>query len=194
MIAVLLLATVLAQAGTPPPQAPTTQNRAPVQAQPAPAHEPAVPGVDRLFATAAFHGTNAEIDMARLALRRGTANEVKQFAGKMIAEHTAMMEEMMPALRRVMPAMPPQRLAAPDALAMRHLEGASPADFDQGYILQQIGGHLATLAAFQAEADNGTDAQLKSLARKWLPSIQAHLELAVDITKHIGGSSPFKSH
>jgi predicted aldo/keto reductase-like oxidoreductase len=28
----------------------------------------------------------------------------------------------------------------------------------------------------------------------WLPSIQAHLELAVDLTQHIGGASPFKSN
>jgi predicted outer membrane protein len=60
--------------------------------------------------------------------------------------------------------------------------------------MQQIGGHLAALTAFQTEADNGTDPQLKALARKWLPSIQAHFELAVDLTQHVGGASSFKSH
>ena len=48
------------------------------------------------------------------------------------------------------------------------------------------------LMAFQTEAENGTNAQLKELARKWMPTIQAHLQLAVDTAKHVGGASPFK--
>jgi len=197
MIAMLLLAgaVVVAQAGPPPAQAPTTENRAPVPVQPPPASEPAEPGVDKLFAVAAMQGNAAEIDMANLAMRRGTANEVKMFAGMMLADHGGMMREMLPALRRVLgAAAPPQRLAPPDALAMRHLEAVPAVDFDQSYVMQQIGDHLATLAAFQTEADNGSDPQLKALARTWLPTIQSHLELAVDVTKHVGGSSPFKSH
>ena len=197
MIAPALLgaALLLWQAGTPSPQAPVRQNRAPVQASPAPVHEPASASVDRLFALAAMQGNNAELDMAQLALRRASANEIKSYAGKMIAEHEGMMQEMMPALRRVLRAnAPPQRLAAPDALAYRHLEAVPPVDFDQAYAMQQIGDHLATLTAFQTEADNGTDPQLKQVVRKWLPTIQAHLELAVDLTRHIGGSSPFKSN
>ncbi len=196
MIAPLLaLAIAVAQAGPPPSQAPTTENRAPVPVQPAPAHEPALAGVDRTFALAAMQGNDAELDMAHLALRRGAANEVKAFAGTMIADHGGMMQEMMPALRRVLGTNgPPQRLAAADLLAYRHLEVVAPVDFDQVYAMQQIGDHLASLTAFQTEADNGTDPQLKALARKWLPSIQSHLERAVDLTQHIGGSSPFKSH
>ncbi|MGI0133874.1 MAG: DUF4142 domain-containing protein, partial [Candidatus Micrarchaeaceae archaeon] len=65
---------------------------------------------------------------------------------------------------------------------------------DQAYMLQQIGDHLATMTAFQTEAENGSDPQLKALVRKWLPTIKAHLELAVDTEQHIGGASPFKSH
>ena len=191
----LAVALLLGQAGTPSPQAPVHENRAPVQAAPAPVQQPASPAVDRLFALAAMQGNNAEMDMAQLALHRGSANEIQGYAGKMIAEHTGMMQEMMPALRRVLhAAAPPSRLAPPDALAYRHLQSVSPVDFDQAYALQQIGDHLATLTAFQTEADNGTDPQLKQLVRKWLPTIQAHLELAVDLTRHIGGSSPFKSN
>ena len=108
----LAFALLLGQAGTPSPQAPVHENRAPVQAAPAPVQQPASPAVDRLFALAAMQGNNAEIDMAQLALHRGSANEIKGYAGKMIAEHTGMMQEMMPALRRVLhAAAPPSRLA-----------------------------------------------------------------------------------
>lgn len=56
-------------------------------------------------------------------------------------------------------------------------------------MMSQIGGHLAMLTAFQTEADNGTDVELKQLVRKWMPTIQAHLQLAGDTAKHIGGAS-----
>ncbi|MBV9038798.1 MAG: DUF4142 domain-containing protein [Acidobacteriaceae bacterium] len=192
MIPVLFLWMLFAQDGPTSPPAPMKQNRAPVQARPAPLQQPSSAEVDRLFALAAIQGSNAEIDMAELALKRGSANEVKSYAGKMIAEHKGLMDEMMPVLQRVLASPPAERLAPADQLAMRHLESVKPVDFDQVYIMQQIGGHLATLTAFQTEADNGTDAQLKELVRKWTPTIQAHLELAVDTAKHVGGASPFK--
>lgn len=193
MIPVLFLWMLFAQDGPPSPQAPMKQNRAPVQAQPAPLQQqPSSAEVDRLFALAAMQGNNAEIDMAELALKRGSANEVKSYAGKMIAEHKGLMDEMIPILQRVLTSPPSERLAPADQLAMRHLESVKPVDFDQIYVMQQIGGHLATLTAFQTEADNGTNAQLKELVRKWTPTIQAHLELAIDTAKHVGGASPFK--
>jgi len=193
MMTLMMLLMFFAQAGPPSPQAPMMQNRAPVPAQPAPMTYPESASVDRTFALAAMQGNNAEMDMAQLALKRGTANEVKGYAGKMIAEHSGLMKEMEPVLRTVLGASAPlERLAAPNMLAMRHLESVGPVDFDQAYVMQQIGDHLATLTAFHTVAENGTNPQLKALARKWTPTIQAHLELAVDLTQHIGGSSPFK--
>jgi predicted outer membrane protein len=44
----------------------------------------------------------------------------------------------------------------------------------------------------RCKADDGTDPQLKELARTWLPTIQAHLELAVFLARHVGGSSPLR--
>jgi putative membrane protein len=190
--ALVLLVTILAQA-TPTPN-PETENRAPVVAPPAPGM-PSLPAatVDRTFALAAIQGNFAELDMAQLALRRGNANEVKGYARKMLDEHARLMQDMDASLRRALGAgAMPQRLAAPDALALRHLQTVADVDFDQDYAMQQVGDHLATMTAFRTEAEDGTDTQLKALARKWLPTIQAHLELATDLARHIGGSNPFK--
>ena len=192
MIPILFLWTLFMQVGPPSPSAPMKQNRAPVPVQPAPIQHPESAEVDRLFALAAMQGSNAEIDMAELALKQGSANEVKGYAGKMIAEHKGLMDEMMPVLQRVLSNPPSERLAPADQLALRHLESVKPVDFDQIYVMEQIGGHLAMLTAFQTAAENGTDAQLKEVVRKWTPTIQAHLELAVDLAKHVGGASPFK--
>jgi putative membrane protein len=187
--AVLIL---LAQAGPIPLQAPMKENRAPVPASPAPMHQPESADVDRVFAVAFIQASNAEMDFANLAAQRATANEVKGYGAKMTAEHKGMSDELMPVLERLLSAPPSQMLSPADELAKKHLEAVKPPDFDQEYIMTQIGGHLAMLTAFQTEAENGTDAQLKELVRRWTPTIQAHLELAVDVAKHVGGSSPFK--
>lgn len=192
MISAIFLFVLLAQAGPISPQAPMKENRAPVPATPAPLQQPESPDVDHLFAIAFIQGSNAEMELAELASQRASANEVKGYAAKMTAEHKGMSDEMMPVLQRILTTPPAQRLAPADDLAKTHLEAVKPPDFDQQYVMTQIGGHLAMLTAFHTEADNGTDPQLKELVRKWAPTIQAHLELAVDVAKHVGGSSPFK--
>lgn len=196
MITLSVLALFLVQAGVPLTQTPPVkQNLAPVPMQPAPNKFATSPGIDRLFVAAATQCNNAELDMAQLALKHGQANEVIGFAEKMLSEHEAVLKDMQSALSGTQVASAPaERLAARDSLALRHLETVPTADFDQGYALAQIAGHLGMLTVFQAEADNGTDSQLKMFAKKWIPSIQSHLELAVDMTQHIGGSSPFKTH
>jgi putative membrane protein len=169
------------------------QNRDPVPANPAPTKYAASPDTDHLFAIAATEGNNAEVDLAQLALQHGHAAEVLSFANKMIYEHEALMKQFQPVISRLLPAGVPERLSTADTLASRHLASVPAVNFDQEYLTGQIAAHLMTLTAFQAEADNGVDPELKELARKWLPTIKSHLELAVDLTKHIGGSSPFKT-
>ncbi len=193
MMFTLVLALLMAQAGSPLP-APMKENRAPVQAPQAPVKLQTYPDVDETFAIAAIQGDNAEMDMAELALKRSNADEVKGYAKKMISEHEGLMIEMTPVLQRLLAGKTPERLAPADKLALLHLQSLSPADFNQMYTMQQIGDHLASLTAFKTAAENGTDPQLKELARKWTPTIQAHLEVAVDLTKHVGGSTPFTSH
>jgi putative membrane protein len=169
-----------------------TQNRAPVPVTPSPMKFAGSAAVDHTFALAALQGNNAEIDLANLALQHGHASEVLGFAKKMIYEHDPLMKEFQPVIARLLPSGAPQRLSPTDTLISQHLESLPAADFDQEYLAGQVAAHVLTLTIFQTEADNGTDPEMKALARKWLPTIQSHLELAVDLTKHIGGSSPFK--
>ena len=192
MIAALTALILIAQTLPTPVPRPLQQNQAPVQANPAPAAIPEVAGIDRLFATAATQGNNAEIAMARLAVARASAPEVQGYAQKMIGEHLGLAAAFRPALERLRSSPPAQPLAPADQMALEHLRTLPNVDFDQTYLMQQVGDHLATLTVFQTEADNGTQPALRALAREWLPTIEAHLELALSLTRHIGGSSPFK--
>jgi len=153
----------------------TYQNVAPVRNPPAPA-TPTLAGLDRTFALAALQANHAEIATAQFALERSSVAEVRGSAEKMISEHTALGSAMQPAILHALgTSSPPQQLSAGDTLTYRHLQTVPEADFDQEYLQAQIAGHLAALADFRAEADNGTDARVKALAQHWLPTIQSHI-------------------
>ena len=151
---------------------PWAQNMAPVSAPTPPSeHPPRLPAVDVAFVVAATQGNNAEVDAAKLALRRTSTDGVAAYARQMLTD-----------------------LAAPDVLALQYLAHVEPVDFDQNYAMLQIGDHLAAQTAYAAEARDGSDAQLRAFAQKWLPTIQAHLQLAVTLVKHVGGDTPFKHY
>lgn len=157
----------------------------------APSQDMPDPNVDALFPVLAAQGGNGEIALGRLALARGNALEVRGFAQKMIDEHTEMAAD----LARVAPGPPPREpLNAPDRLALERLRSLPAADFDRQYVVQQIGDHLATIGIFETEARLGRDAALRAFAERSLPTLRAHLQLAVVETKRIGGDTPFYQH
>jgi putative membrane protein len=167
------------------------QNIAPVNAPPPPSqHPPALASVDREFAVAAAAGNEAELDAARLAIARSTTDEVKAYAQKMLAEHGDIGMEAAPATKPFLSGTP--ALSEPDALAMQYLGSLGPVDFDQQYLLLQVGDHLAALTAFQTESRDGKDPALKAFATKWTPTIESHLQLAIALAKHLSGDSPLK--
>lgn len=168
------------------------QYRAPVPVIPPPAMDAAkLARVDRLFVEAASESNLVELQAARLALARSDTAEVRSFASKMIAEHSTLGTEAARLFPRNGTATTP---SAAEAIALAYLQEVPKPDFDQQYMIGQIGGHLAATTVFAAEARDGANAELRAFAAKWLPTIQSHLQLAVDLTKHIGGSSPFKTH
>ncbi len=168
------------------------QNVAPVSAPAPPSvRAPKLTAVDDAFAVAATQGNDAELAAARLALERSHSGAVIAFARQMLVDHGMISAEGAPLLKRHL-ASPPAHLNAPDTLAMRYLGALPPVDFDQQYALLQIGDHLATQTAFATEARDGKDVALRAFAQKWLPTIGAHLELAVMLVKHVGGDTPFK--
>jgi putative membrane protein len=52
------------------------------------------------------------------------------------------------------------------------------ANFDKEYIDAMVKDHEKDLAAFQAEAQNGTDADVKAFASKTATVIKKHLDMA----------------
>jgi putative membrane protein len=56
----------------------------------------------------------------------------------------------------------------------------SDANFDQEYMDDMVKDHEKDVAAFEKEAKDGKDADVKSWASKTLPTLKKHLKMAQD--------------
>jgi len=148
----------------------------------APAQERTEGLTDQQFVMLASAMDVAEIKLGKIALKNASRPEVKQFAEKMIADHTKSSKELLSIVNKkagmYKPAttMDPKHEAAAAKLAM--LKGAA---FDRAYMKQMVADHKEMVALFQGQADNGKDEDLKAFAEKYLPGVQKHYKMAQQI-------------
>jgi len=132
---------------------------------------------DKSFATEAAKGGLAEVELGQLALQKATSPQVKQFAQRMVTDHTQANEELMQVAKS-------QNLDLPVQLDAKHksdidrLRGLSGSAFDAAYMQHMLQDHQKDVADFQKQARSGSEPTLKSFAQKYLPTLQQHLQLA----------------
>jgi putative membrane protein len=149
--------------------------------------------MDKKFAMMAAMGGMAEVEMARLALSKASSDSVKQFAQKMIDDHTKANEELMGIATSKGITLP----TAPDAkmqAMMMKMEKLSGAEFDRQYIMMAGNkDHMKMEKLFKDENLKGKDADLKAFAAKTLPVVQMHLQMARDLHNGMSGMKNMKS-
>ena len=133
---------------------------------------------DHEFMEKAAQAGHTEVEASKLAQSKGSAADVKTFAATMIEDHTKVGDELnqLAASKNVkVPAEPSLTQRA----KMKLLGATSGANFDKRYA-DEIGvsAHQDTIALFEKEAKNGSDADVKAFATKTLPSLNHHLEMA----------------
>lgn len=131
---------------------------------------------DRMFVKKAIRGNNGEIDAAKLALTKSSNDQVKQFAQKMVDDHTKMLED----LHQVAQQESIKYMDKPSATGMQlhtKLEGLSGAAFDKAYIDGMVKDHQGDVRDFTKESTSGTDEATKDAATKSLPTIKEHLQM-----------------
>lgn len=142
---------------------------------------------DRKFATTAAMGGMAEVELARIALTKASSDVVKQYAQRMIDDHTQSNTELMQIASTKGITLP----AAPDArhrAMMARMERLSGAEFDRQYIMMAgHKDHQKMEKLFRDESTRGRDADLKAFAAKTLPVVQQHLQLARDMHGQMQG-------
>ena len=127
---------------------------------------------DKAFIQDAAKDGMMEVEMGKMGQKQAKNAEVKKFATRMVTDHSKANTEL-------------KALAKKKGVT---LDTASPkehkmddATFDKDYMDQMVKDHEKDVKAFEEEAKDGSDADVKAWANKTLPTLKKHLELAKEI-------------
>jgi len=162
------------------PQSPTTPTTNPGRSPNSPAGGQTSPNSlssrDRTFVMQAGQLSMMEVELGRLAVKRGSSPSVKQYGQEMVEDHTRANQELMELAMQKKVEMPTEMSTQNTAL-IDQLSGLSGSSFDTAYKQAMIDSHNQAIALFQAQSQQGQDPQLKAWATQKLPNLQAHLEM-----------------
>jgi putative membrane protein len=117
-----------------------------------------------------------EVELGRLAVKRGSSASVKQYGQEMVEDHTRANQELMQLAMQKKVELPTEMSTQNTALIDR-LSGLSGKSFDAAYKQAMIDSHNQAIALFQAQSQQGQDPELKAWATQKLPNLQAHLKM-----------------
>ena len=133
-----------------------------------PAPAAALSAKDKSFMKEAAKGGMMEVDMGKMAQQKGKSADVKKIGSRMVADHSKANAELMAIAKKKGVDLSKEKAK------MDHLNDA---DFDKEYVNAMVKDHEKDLAAFQGEAKNGSDADVKAFASKTSEVIKKHLEM-----------------
>lgn len=131
---------------------------------------------DKSFVRDALKGGNAEVELGKMAVEKGSSQDVKDFGQKMVDDHTKLGEEMK-AVAGQIGVTPPTAIPPMDKALELKLKTLSGDSFDKAYIEAMVKDHKEDLAAFKKEAATGTSSTVKEAAIKGADVIMEHLSM-----------------
>ena len=135
---------------------------------------------DRMFIENAAKGGMHEVHMGRLGIERGQSEAVKGLCQRLINDHNMAHRDLETLAKQKGVTLPADdaKVVSPAPLAVK-----SGTDFDQEFVKMLIEDHQNDIAAFEREANSGSDPELRNWASKALPTLRAHLTEAQAIPK-----------
>jgi putative membrane protein len=143
---------------------------------------------DTAFAMKAAHANMAEIELGKLAQQKAMRDEVKQFAQRMVSDHSKKLDELKGLAASKNITLPTEIDAEHKQLSDR-LSTMNGAAFDRAYMQAMVDGHRKVAADFRKESQSGSDPDLKSWAAKTLPGVEDHLKHAERVNRTTHGDS-----
>jgi len=141
---------------------------------------PTLSTTDANFINTVGAGGHAEIAFGQVAQSQATRTDVRAFAAQMVSDHTTAGNELT-TLAQNKKMTPPSDMDLVHKSKFDQLKNTYGSEFDRVYMQGQVEDHTAVVNAFQTEITNGTDADVKAFAQKYLPTIQQHLNYARQI-------------
>jgi putative membrane protein len=137
---------------------------------------------DRAFVRKALQGGATEVQLGQLALQKSSNDDVKQFAQRMVDDHTKLGDEMKP-IAQQMSIKGAESPSKKDKSEMAKLQALSGDDFDKAYIRDMVKDHQDDLKDFKQEAQNTTNPALKDVVVQGAQVIDEHLKMIQQIAQ-----------
>lgn len=143
------------------------------------ANDKPMSAMDTQFANKAASGGMAEVKLGELALQNASSSDVKQFAQKMVDDHSKANDKLKSVASKENITLPSD-VDAKDKATYDRLSKLKGAAFDRAYMRDMVTDHKADVAEFHREANSGKNSDLKTFASDTLPTLQEHLKMAED--------------
>jgi len=143
-------------------------------------------GIDEAGATflrKATVGGIMEVEAAKIAANNAKSAEVKDFAAKMLTDHTKANGELK-ALAQSKKVITPDVLPADQQIHLDEMKKITGAAFDKHYMEMMVTDHDKTVALFKTGAEN-RDQSVKAWANNTLKVIESHDEMAKKVMANL---------
>ena len=125
-----------------------------------------------------IHQVNlAEIEVGRLAQRKGTTAQVRSLGRTFVDDHT-MLDRKVVSVSRSLNITLPSGVMPDQAELARKLAQMSGRQFNDTFVSTSITGHQDAIAATKTEISRGSNPMVISVARQALPVLQKHLTMS----------------
>jgi putative membrane protein len=124
----------------------------------------------------------AEVEMGEIGAQKARNGQVKAFAKRMVADHTKANEELLTAIKGKGVQVPSSRSATHKAMVEKFRQQEAGKNFDRDYMEHMVEHHKADVELFETAADDEKfDLDLRSYAKRTLPTLRDHLKQAQTI-------------
>ncbi len=127
---------------------------------------------------------NFEIQASQLAAQKASNPEVKDFAQKLVNDHTQLSNDLS-GLAQNKGVTLSSSLEKRDQKELNTLNKYSGKKFDREYMKQMVRDHKEDIKDFQKEAKTGKDSDLQNFASNHISALQGHLSMAQDLEKRV---------
>jgi len=134
------------------------------------------PPAPTVFVEEAAQDGLTEVELGRVALEKSQNPTVRAFAQRMVADHQKANLELA-ALARQKGIVVPMQLDSEHMAVVKKLEAQSGKSFDGQYSHHMNMGHMRAISLFES-ATKSDDPDLAQFAKRMLPTLEEHLQLA----------------
>jgi putative membrane protein len=148
---------------------------------------------DRSFIINAEEANLAEIETAKMIEQKSTDPGVKDFANRMVIDHTQASQKLTTLAKNTGVTLPTEP-SAMERSQKSDLQKLSGAKLDDAYLRDELQGHKQVISSFENEIEHGQDRATKDYAEQVLPTLEDHIRIAENVCGKVGMSGKAGLH